>query len=40
MADRHLVEYPAVGIRAYLNGGTQFSEHGWNTPATVSHLVH
>lgn len=27
-----LIEYPAVGIRAFLNGDAPFSEHGWKVP--------
>ncbi len=31
-----LIEYPAIRIRAFLDGRAQLSEHGWNTPAAVA----
>ncbi|WP_024799496.1 NUDIX domain-containing protein [Nocardia sp. BMG51109] len=34
LADVDLIEYPAVGISAFLAGGAaSFSEHGWRVPA-------
>jgi hypothetical protein len=37
VAELDVIEYPAVGIRAFLDGGAAlFSEHGWaSAPAAV-----
>jgi ADP-ribose pyrophosphatase YjhB (NUDIX family) len=36
VADLDVIEYPAVGIRAFLTGAfASFSEHGWRLPVQV-----
>ncbi|MEU1959410.1 NUDIX domain-containing protein [Nocardia sp. NPDC019375] len=34
----NLIEYPAVGIRAFLDGRAPFSEHGWDIPHAVADI--